>query len=139
MSIASFFESGEKTQDKGHIKNLVLLAMVDGHVSDDELLLIHRIGRKIGLTFTQIGSIIDNPDELPVIPPASLEERYEHMVDMVHIIQSDGIIDHKEMILLGKFAVQIGFDSIDSARVPEILDALKAGTSRSEIVEGLMG
>lgn len=38
MSIASFFESGERTQDKGHVKNLVLLAKSDGSIAEEELL-----------------------------------------------------------------------------------------------------
>ena len=138
MSIASFFESGETTQDKGHVKNLVLLAQADGHVSDDELLLIHKIGRKVGLTYTQIGSIIDDPNAVQVIPPVSKEERLEHMVDMVNIIHSDGIIDAKEMNLISKFAVQIGFTSIQDAHVAEILDAINAGKKRDEIVSELM-
>ena len=138
MSIASFYESGETTQDKGHVKNLVLLAQADGHVSDEELLFIHKIGRKIGLTYTQIGEIIDNPNVIEVIPPVSKEERLEHMVDMVKVIHSDGIIDAKEMNLISKFAVQIGFTSIQDSHVAEILDAINEGKDRDTIVEGLI-
>ncbi len=138
MSIASFFESGETTQDKGHVKNLVLLAQADGHVSDDELLLIHKIGRKVGLTYAQIGSIIDSPKAIPVIPPVSKEERLEHMVDMVDIIHSDGVIDAKEMNLLSKFAIQIGFTSIQDAKVADILDAINEGKDRETIVSDLL-
>ena len=138
MSIASFFESGETTQDKGHVKNLVLLARADGHVSDDELLFIHKIGRKIGLTYTQIGEIIDNPNVIEVIPPVSKEERLEHMVDMVKIIHSDGIIDANEMNLLAKFSVQIGFNSLQESHVSEILDAINAGKDRDTIVSELI-
>lgn len=138
MSIASFFESGERTQDRGHVKNLVLLAQADGHVSDDELLLIHKIGRKVGLTYAQIGGIIDSPSGVEVIPPVSKEERLEHMVDMVDIIHSDGIIDAKEMNLLSKFAIQIGFTSIQDAHVAEILDAINEGKDRETIVSELI-
>lgn len=137
MSIASFFESGETTQDKGHVKNLVLLAQVDGHVSDEELVLIHKIGRHIGLTYTQIGEIIDQPNKYEVIPPVSKVERLEHMVDMVDLIQVDGAIDAKEMHLISKFAVQIGFKSIQEAHVDQILDLLSEGKSREEIVTAL--
>lgn len=138
MSIASFFESGETTQDKGHVKNLVLLAQVDGHVSDEELVLIHKIGRKVGLTYAQIGEIIDNPKLVEVIPPVSKVERLEHMIDMVNIIHVDGIIDSKEMNLLAKFAIQIGFTSIQDAHVTDILDRIKEGKDRDTIVSELI-
>lgn len=137
MSIASYFESGETTQDKGHVKNLVLLAKADGHVSDEELILIHRIGRHIGLTYGQIGEIIDNPNKYEVIPPVSKLERLEHMVHMVDLIQVDGIIDPKEMNLITKFAVQIGFDDVQNAHVPEILEYLEKGMTYEEIAEKL--
>lgn len=137
MSIASYFESGETTQDKGHVKNLVLLAKADGHVSDEELILIHRIGRHIGLTYGQIGEIIDNPNKYEVIPPVSKLERLEHMVHMVDLIQVDGIIDPKEMNLIAKFAVQIGFDDVQNAHVPEILEHLEKGMTYEEIAEKL--
>ena len=138
MSIASFFESGERTQDKGHVKNLVLLAQVDGHVSDAELVLIHKIGRKVGLTYAQIGEIIDNPKTVEVIPPVSKEERLEHMVDMVDIIHADGIIDSNEMNLLSRFAIQIGFTSIQDAHVADILDRINEGKDRDTIVSELI-
>ncbi|MCB9194841.1 MAG: hypothetical protein H6600_09725 [Flavobacteriales bacterium] len=137
MSIARFFESGEVTQDKGHVKNLVLLAKADGQVSDAELLLIHKIGRHVGLTYGQIGEIIDNPNKYEVIPPVSKIERLEHMVDMVDLIHVDGVIDNQEMNLVTKFAIQIGFTSAQDAHVAEILDLLNEGKSREEIVSAL--
>jgi len=137
MSIASLFESGETTQDKGHVKNLVLLAQADGVVSDEELLLIHRVGLHIGLTYSQIGSIIDDPTGYTVIPPVSKVERLEHMIDMVSLIQSDGVIDESEMKLIRRFAVQIGFNSVEDAHVAEILNGLSTGKSREEITAGL--
>jgi uncharacterized membrane protein YebE (DUF533 family) len=138
MSIASYFESGETTQDKGHVKNLVLLALADGHINDEELILIHKIGRHIGLTYAQTGEIIDNPNGYPVIPPASKIERLEHMIDMVNLIQIDGIIDENEMKLISRFSVQIGFNSVSDAHVGEILDGLNAGKSTDEIVESIV-
>lgn len=137
MSIASYFESGETTQDKGHVKNLVLLARVDGTVSDEELILIHRIGRHVGLTYGQIGEIIDNPNNFEVIPPVSKVERLEHMIHMVDLIHVDGVIDSKEMNLISKFAIQIGFKSNEDAHVSEILDLLNEGLTYDEIVARL--
>lgn len=137
MSIASYFESGETRQDKGHVKNLVLLAKADGHVSDEELVLIHRIGRHVGLTYRQIGEIIDDPHGYPVIPPVSKLERIEHMAHMVDLIQIDGVVDQKEMDLLAVFSVQIGFEDIKDAHVEEILGMLRSDVDYEDIAEKL--
>ncbi len=137
MSIASYFESGETKQDKGHVKNLVLLASADGELSDDEFTLIRRIGRHLGLTYTQIGEIIDNPNKYSVIPPISKRERFEHMIDMVNLIQIDGVIDANEMKLISKFAVQIGFKGIEEAYVSEILTDLNNNVHKDDIIDKL--
>ncbi len=137
MSIAEIFESGERTQDKGHVKNLVILAKSDGTIAEEELLLIHRIGKRIGLTYTQIGSIIDNPDQISVIPPVSKLERLEHMIDMVRLIHADGSVEEKEMKMISRFAIQIGFTSNEDAHLNEILEMLDKGKSKEEIISQL--
>lgn len=137
MSIARYFESGETTQDKGHVKNLVLLAKADGFVSDEELILIHRIGHHVGLTYSQIGEIMDNPDKYEVIPPVSKVERLEHMAHMVDLVHVDGVVDKNEMHLLSIFAVQIGFEDVKDAYVAEILQLLNEGKTYEEIAEQL--
>lgn len=137
MSIASFFESGERTQDKGHVKNLVLLAKSDGTIAEEELLLIHKIGKRIGLTYTQIGSIIDNPDQISVIPPVSKVERFEHMIDMARLIHADGKVEEKELRMISKFAIQIGFTSSEDAHIGSILEMLDEEKTKEEILTHL--
>jgi tellurite resistance protein len=138
MTIARMFEGGERKQQRGHLQNIVLLAMADGEISDVELLFIHKIGRKIGLTHTQIGNILDNPSELEVIPPSNKLERAERMVEMVNMVQSDGVIAPEELNMLARFAIQIGYRSIDEVNVNQIIRNIKANRSVDEIVAELV-
>ena len=138
MTIARMFESGERKQQRGHLQNIVLLAMADGTISDVELLFIHKIGRKIGLTHTQIGNILDNPRELEVIPPSNKLERAERMVEMINMVQSDGVIAPEELNMLARFALQIGYRSIDEVNVNQIIRNIKANRSLDEIVAELV-
>ena len=133
MTIARMFESGERKQQRGHLQNIVLLAMADGTISDVELLFIHKIGRKIGLTHTQIGNILDNPRELEVIPPSNKLERAERMVEMINMVQSDGVIAPEELNMLARFALQIGYRSIDEVNVNQIIRNIKANRSTNLI------
>ena len=50
MSISNIFESGETKENRGHFRNLVMLARVDGHVSEEEKALLNKIGKSIGLS-----------------------------------------------------------------------------------------
>lgn len=137
MTIARMFESGERKQLRGHLQNIVLLAMADGEISDIELVFIHKIGRKIGLTHTQIGNILDNPNDAQVIPPSNKLERAERMVEMVDMVQSDGVIAPEELNMLARFAIQIGYRSIDDVNVNLIIRNIRANRSLDEIVAEL--
>jgi len=137
MSIAQLFESGERTQDKGHFKNLVLIANADGVITKEEELLLNRIGRRIGLTKEQIDSIKENPSKYSVIPPLSKVERLEQMVQLIKMMQADGEIDKHEYNLLEVLAVRLGFKSINEVDVKKALILLAKGNSTEEVAEAI--
>jgi tellurite resistance protein len=137
MSIARLFEGGERKQQRGHLQNIVLLAMSDGNISDVELLFIHKMGRKIGLTNTQIGNILDNPRDLEIIPPSNKLERAERMVEMVSMVQSDGVLSPDELNMLSRFAILIGYRSMEEVNVNLIIRNLRANRSVDEIAAEL--
>ena len=137
MSIADIFQTGERQQDIGHFKNLVLIAEVDGHIDDTELLLLRKIGQHIGLTYAQIGTIIDDPKKFQIIPPFGKEERFEMMIDLIRMMHADGIDDEKEMKLLERFAVQIGYRSLDDVDVESIIALIERGEDNDTILTEL--
>ncbi len=137
MSIAELFESGERTKDKGHFKNLVLIANVDGVVSEEEHELLNRIGKEIGLSEAQIKNIKDNPSEYFAIPPVSLVERLEQMVQLIKMIQIDGFISEHEYKLLKMLALRLGFKSIDQINVTKALELLAKGENTESIAEAI--
>ncbi len=137
MSIADIFQTGERRQDLGHFKNLVLIAQVDGHVDDAELVLLRKIGMHIGLSYAQIGAIIDEPTGFNVMPPASKDERFENMIDLVRMMHVDGIDDEKELKLLERFAVQIGYRSLDDVDVESIIALIERGEDNDTIITEL--
>lgn len=137
MSIADIFQTGERRQDLGHFKNLVLIAQVDGHVDDAELVLLRKIGMHIGLSYAQIGAIIDEPKNFNVIPPVSKDERFENMIDLIRMMHADGIDDEKEVKLLERFAVQIGYRSLDDVDVESIIALLERGEDNDTIITEL--
>ncbi len=137
MSIAQLFENGERTQDKGHFKNLVLIANADGVVTAEETKLLNRIGKNIGLNEEQIQAVIDNPSQFSVIPPVSKIERLEQMVQLIKMMQSDGDIDKHEYNLLELLAVKLGFNSINDINVEKALSLLAEGDDVESIAEAI--
>jgi len=137
MSIADIFQTGERKQDIGHFRNLVLIAEVDGVIDDTELLLLRKIGQHIGLSYTQIGTILDNPKQFQVIPPFGKDERFEMMIDLIRMMHVDGIDDERELKLLEKFAVQIGYRSLDDVDVESVIALIDRGEDNDTIITEL--
>jgi uncharacterized tellurite resistance protein B-like protein len=137
MSIADYYQTGERKQDLGHFRNLVLIANVDGRLDDHELVLLHKIGHHIGLSNTQIGEIMDNPSKYAVIPPLSKDERMEMIIDMIRMMMADGVVEEKEEQLLRRYAVQIGYKSINDVDVESIIALIARGEDNDSIISEL--
>lgn len=139
-SIAHLFESGERSRQIGHFRNLVLLARIDGSVSSLEQQLLNKVARRISLTDEQVTEICNNPDDYPMIPPTTREERYERFIQLIQLIVADGVIDQKEVKLVKHLGVALGFtpERID-AKFPIILEHLRKGMTRESVLEAVMG
>ncbi|UKN02860.1 hypothetical protein K6119_04945 [Paracrocinitomix mangrovi] len=138
MSIADIFEHGERKQDKGHFRNLVMIANSDGELAEAENKLLNVIGSELGLTKEQIEAIKSNPEKYPVIPPADRTERFEQMVNLIQMVQVDGNVDDAEMDILEKIAVGIGYNSIDDVDVESIVALIVRGEDIEVIIDELL-
>jgi uncharacterized tellurite resistance protein B-like protein len=138
MSIANLFENGERKQDKGHFRNLVLIANSDGELSPKEADLLSEIGTKLGLSNPQIDDIKLNPKNYPINPPAGKEERFEQIINLIQMIQADGEVKDEEMNLLERVAVGIGYKDLDEVDVESILALIIRGEDVEVIITELM-
>lgn len=138
-SIANIFESGERSRQIGHFRNLVLLARVDGNVSHLEQQLLNKIARRISLTDEQVAEICAHPEDYPNIPPTTREERYERFIQLIQLIVADGVIDPNEIKLVKSLGVSLGFtpEKIDE-KFPIILEHLRKGMTRESVLEAVM-
>jgi uncharacterized tellurite resistance protein B-like protein len=138
-SIAHLFESGEQARQKGHFLNLVLLARIDGTISQQENQLLKRVAQRLSLTDEQVKEIMDNPDDYPMIPPVSREERYERFVQLIQLLVADGISDSGEERMVKRLGVALGFtpERIDE-KFPIIIEHLRKGMTRESVLEAVL-
>jgi len=138
-TIAQVFESGEQSAKKGLFSNLVRLARVDGNVSEAEIVLLDRIARRLSLTIEQANEIIKHPDSYPMVPPVSLEERFERYIQLIQMAFADGMVDEQEKKLIGKYGIALGFrgeDAINHAKT--ILDQVVKGVESADILKSIV-
>lgn len=138
MSIAELFESGERKQDKGHYRNLVLLARIDGGISEVEQQLLTRIGSRLGLSSAQIDEITENPERYPITPPSGKEERIERFVQLCEMVTVDGNVAESEKHVIRRIAVALGFnDNNFETFFNQVVNMFLDGKSRIQILEEL--
>jgi uncharacterized tellurite resistance protein B-like protein len=138
MSVAELFESGVHKHNKGHYRNLLMLARADGKISEEEDKYLREIGVRIGLSVEQIEDIKANPMQYPTHPPFGKEERIVRYINFIEVIKSDDDIDEREVKLLKKFGIAIGFSSEDVDKYfNEINRLLDENHSEDEILAQL--
>jgi uncharacterized tellurite resistance protein B-like protein len=137
MEIEELYESGERKVDRSHFRNLVMIAKADGPMGIEEKNLLEKIGAHIGLSTEQIQGIIKNPKQFSSNTPYNREERFEQMINLVQMAQIDGNISEKEMHVLERVAVGIGFKSLDDVDIESILALISRGEGTAGIMDEL--
>ncbi|NNC84108.1 MAG: TerB family tellurite resistance protein [Flavobacteriales bacterium] len=139
MSLAELFESGEMKEHKGAFRNLVLIAKADGFISEVEKEMLDRMGDFLGLRDDQKADILSNPEKYPINPPVSLQERRERLVDLVRMVMVDGEIDAREMKVLYKCGVGLGYKDTDLPYlVNRIQHYILQGMDRNGVIEAML-
>lgn len=138
-TIAQLFESGEQSANKGLFRNLVMLARVDGKVDVEEKHLLDRIAGRLSLTDEQVEEIKSHPENYPMIPPVSLEERLERLAIFVEVMLIDGKIAKEEEQLLEKYGAELGFQDEETLQnTGFIITQFNEGKKRNDIVDMML-
>lgn len=137
-TIAQRFESGEQKANEGHFKNLIMLARVDGRINAEEKELLNRIAKRLSLTPEQVQEILDYPENYPMIPPVSLEERLERFIQFIQMILVDDFVESSEELLIAKYGIALGFNENElKTYQARTVILLKQGLDRAEVLEQL--
>lgn len=106
MGLFDIFDSGNE-QRKSHIKNLIAVAMADGHVADEEWALLIRVAKRLNMSTEDIQNIRNNPGEVKFVVPKNYKEKLQQVNDLVAVMMVDGDIDAKELEICKKVALKL--------------------------------
>jgi len=121
MNFSDFIKDSGKRISKEHYLRLVQVSRADGKINSDELELLHKEGRKFGLTDPEIDMIIDQEAKHHYDPPYSLHDKFEHLYNVAEMILADEVVSEGEKKLLKRFAIEAGFSDKTIARLIELL------------------
>ena len=88
---------------------LVHLSKADKHFAEEESELIHRVGKRNGLTIDQIENIIDNPKPITRLRDLPPDEKFSYLHDIIQLMKVDGKIYQTEIEFCEKIAMKLGY------------------------------
>lgn len=134
MNFSDFIKDNGKRISKEHFIHLVQVSKSDGRIIQDELELLHREGRKFGLTDPEIDTIIEYESHHNYNPPYSLHDKFEHLYNVAEMILADEVVTEGEKRVLKRFAIEAGFSD---KTIEKLIGLLLEGINKGEDEERL--
>jgi hypothetical protein len=134
MNFSDFIKDNGKRVNKEHYIHLLQVSRADGKIDPAEMLLLHKEGKKFGLTDPEIDRIIEAEAHHHYNPPYRLDEKFEHLYNIAEMIVADDLITEGEKKLLTRFAIEAGFSD---KTIPKLIDLLLTGIQQGEDEEDL--
>ncbi len=87
-----------------HLKNLMVLALADGHLAEIEEHLLLAIAHRLGIEDKDVAEIKLNLDQVSFVLPDKYEDRVEQFNELLILMAIDGHIDPEEEQICRDFA-----------------------------------
>ena len=127
----SLFKEG-KVGAKSHMKNLIEMAMVDGHFDDSEQTLLKHIAKRHKISEKQLKEIHDDMENVHFEAPKNDETKFEQLYDLVNMMVIDKYVDKEEMKLCSIFAKKFGYQE---KNVDELIGAIAENIKNGQSIK----
>ena len=124
-----FFEYQYLKYKKNHLKNLVALAGIDGHIHEDEIAYLYKIGEKYQLKPQQIKKILDNREEIEPEIPEQHHQKVALLFDLVGMMMADNVIEDAEMEFCKRMFLKFGYKEM---LIDEMIDLYRQGVDDND-------
>jgi uncharacterized tellurite resistance protein B-like protein len=109
MSIKDLYSSGFVDRNQGHFAAIVRVALSDGRIVEEEKIFLQRLANKLNIGEVAYSEILENPTNYPINPPTTYNRRLERLFDLVRIVYVDLDIKEKQITMLERIGVGLGF------------------------------
>jgi hypothetical protein len=135
MNFSDFITHHGKRVNKEHFIHLIQVSKTDGIISPVELKVLHKEGRKFGLTDPEIDNLIVSESKYDFQAPYSLKDKFELLYNIAEMILADSVITESEKRMIRRFAIEAGFDD---NTIDKLLVLLFEGIKNNEKEESLL-
>lgn len=99
--MTTFFEHERSSYRRNYMRNLIIVAGLDGHLNEKERKLIQRIGKSRGLKNWQLDELMaEDIRDAEVFVPEAPGNRMNLLYDLMLLVYLDGEVDNEETELI---------------------------------------
>jgi hypothetical protein len=135
MNFSDFITNHGKRVNKEHFIHLIQVSQIDGKISQSEMELLHRQGKKFGLTDPEIDLLIKSEDKHHYDPPYSLHHKFDQLYNIAEMILSDEGIAEDEIRAVKIYAIAAGFKD---KHIDGLIDLLLKGIMNNQTEDSLL-
>ncbi len=106
-------QEGKRKIPVQYFRNLMAVALADGIILPSEIDFFIAKAIEYGLTQDEVDDIIENANSLEFVPPSSQVDRIDHLIDIVSMSITDGVIHEKEYALCLHITERLGLKKKD--------------------------
>lgn len=117
--LSNIFGPDKEGLRRSHVKNLITIALADGHLSEDEWELLVYLASRLGMEEEEINAIKENPDAVTFVMPKTHDQRVQQIEDLVLLMSIDHDINPNEIELCKKISMKLDV-------LPQIVDDIIA-------------
>ena len=138
MSIADLYSSEKDKNLVSHFQNLLAIALSDGKVTDSEMALLLKAGKRLGLNQADIEEMAKDDVKLKFAPPVDLDSRNMRFVRLMAMIWADGEISEQELKMARRLAVGLGIpDEKIDGMIDKVGSMLLKGMGVDDVADSL--
>jgi hypothetical protein len=138
MSFTDFTSDHGRRIRKEHFIHLVQVARLDDKIQQSELELLHREGKKFGLTDPEIDEIIKSEKTHYYDPPYSLSDKFDQLYNISRMILADDLVTESEKRMIRIYAIAAGFKDENVEKLLDLfIDEIRKGTDEETLFSKL--
>lgn len=136
MKFADYINIHGKKVNKEAFIHLIQVAGTDKRITSEEYDVLHKEGRRFGLTDPEIDELMKAERNHQYVPPYSLDEKFEHLYQVAQLILADNVVNECEKKMLRKFAIEAGFSDKTIDKLKELLlEGIKEKRSEEDLLQ----
>jgi hypothetical protein len=136
MNFTHFITHHGKRVNREHYLHLVRVAKIDGKIKESELELLHKEGRRFGLTDPEIDHLIESEAANDYHPPYSLKDKFEELYNITTMILADEIVTESEKRMIRHYSIVAGFsDEVIDGLLDLLLDGVQKGVDEEKLLK----